>query len=172
MTANHPPTHKNSHRAKYQEKDKAVTKFGFVFSEDRVDWRTEIPELPLKPRTRPDDKVHSKKVSEVEAKLNILKDERKKKKEQYKKANVNVDEQIHALKKNVDLGAKCLIVLNHDLDGIRASLEEIEEKIQKKIRLLKNLQRPKDNKTKKDHEKMNFEELEAEEERLSNRVTT
>jgi hypothetical protein len=40
------------------------SRFGFEYIKDNINYRTEIPALPEKPRLRPDEKIREKKVEE------------------------------------------------------------------------------------------------------------
>ena len=75
---------------------------------------------------------------------------------------------------NIDLGKKCLKVLNHDLEGINQDINDLDDKISKKLKHIKNLQREdkKMDKIDKPFDEMTLYELEAEEERLRIRIST
>lgn len=52
-------------RPKYEEKNKVTRKFEFIFDEDKVTYRTEIPELPAKPKTKPNAESHKKALEQI-----------------------------------------------------------------------------------------------------------
>lgn len=56
---------KSTYKPRYEEKDKVITKFNFVFDESRINYKTEIPELPTKPRPKPDEKKHLVEVNKL-----------------------------------------------------------------------------------------------------------
>ena len=103
-----------------------------------------------------------------------MKKERKDKKNEAKAGSKGHQEEVSQLKSNIELGRKCLVVLNSDLEDIQQNINNIEEKVQKKMRFIRNLQRgDRDQaKTKKTLDQMTLGELEAEEQRLEIRIST
>jgi hypothetical protein len=47
-----------TYKPKYEEKENVVTKYSFIFDESTINYKTEIPELPTKLRSKPDEKKH------------------------------------------------------------------------------------------------------------------
>lgn len=150
---------KQSYKPKFEEKDKEVRKrYNFVFDEQQITYKTEIPELPAKLKPKPNADKFKDKIDQIQAKINSLKEQRRQKKQHLKKGTQDFDKEIQKLQKNVELGKKCLIVLNYDMETIGQDLADVEQKIQKKAKLLKNLQRgPREVKqNKKPYEEMTY----------------
>ena len=129
------------YKSKYVEKSGPPKRFDLVYHPEAITFRTEIPPLPEKNHPKPDEKALNKQVAELKEKYEELKEERKKKKNEYKAGSKNYEVEISELNKNIQLGNKCLIVLRSDLGETDRSINELEAKIQKKFRLIKNLQK-------------------------------
>ena len=69
----------------YRAKDDFPIRFGFEYNEEAINYRTEIPSIPEKPKHKPDEKIRDKRIGEVEAKILKLKETRLNKKEEIKK---------------------------------------------------------------------------------------
>lgn len=106
-------------KVQYRSKDDGVkSRFGYEYNEQNINYRTQIPAIPDKPKNRPDDKIRDKKIAEVEEKIKKIKEQRKEKKERVKVLNEAYDLEIEAIKENVQLGKKCILVLNSDIQFI------------------------------------------------------
>lgn len=79
---------------KVKDEEDLKGKFGFQYIKANINYRTEIPELPAKPRAKPDEKVRDKKIEELQDKIKLLKEERKDKKEKIKSVNQSFDDRI------------------------------------------------------------------------------
>ena len=68
-------------RVAYRPKEEKVqSRFGYTYDEDSINYRTQIPPIPEKPKNRPDEKIRDKKVQEIKEKIDKLKETRKKNK--------------------------------------------------------------------------------------------
>jgi hypothetical protein len=57
----------------YKLREEERGRFGFEYVKDNINYRTEIPALPEKPRHRLDEKIRDKKVDEIQAKITAAK---------------------------------------------------------------------------------------------------
>jgi uncharacterized coiled-coil DUF342 family protein len=119
-------------KPQYRSKEEERSRFGFEYVKANINYRTEIPPLPEKPRHKPDEKVLDKKVEEVQGKIAAVKEARREKKEEIKAANRAYDEKIEEIKRKVDLGRKCIEVLYSDLDFFSESISRVIGKIRSK----------------------------------------
>lgn len=133
--------------------------------------------MPAKPRHRPDEKANEKKIQDLQDRIKDLKDKRKEKKEEIKKLNERFDVRIIDIKKDVELGKKCIEVLNADLDDLRVDIGKLSGKIRNKqgkledaIREIKNHARPQ-KRNEKNIEKMTVRELDEEKARIEQKLT-
>lgn len=165
----------------YVSKDDFPVRFGFEYNESAINYRTEIPALPEKPKHRPDEKVKDKKVHEIDEKIQKLKAARKEKKDEIKKLNTEYDEEMDILKDHVTMGRKCILVLQFDIDTINEEIsrksgviKKMQNKIEKLISEVKDIKiknRPA-KKVKKEYEEMNNRELEEEKLRIQQIMST
>ena len=95
----------------YKAKDEFPVKFGFEYNEEAINYRTEIPPLPEKPKHKPDESIKLKKIQDIDKKIQKLKDARKEKKDEIKRLNSEYDEEINTYKDHVSLARKCILVL-------------------------------------------------------------
>lgn len=113
----------------------------------------------------------------MQDRIKDLKDKRKEKKEQIKKLNERFDVRIIDIKKDVELGKKCIEVLNADLDDLRIDISKLTNKIKNKqgkledaIKEIRNHAKPQ-RRNEKNIEKMTVRELDEEKARIEQKLT-
>lgn len=105
-----------SRKPQYRSKEEERSRFGFEFKRENINYKTEIPALPEKLRHKPDEKALDKKIEDIQKKIEEVKETRRLKKEEIKAVNKAYDDRIALIKKDVELGRKCIDVLYTDLD--------------------------------------------------------
>ena len=73
-------------------------------------------------------------------------------------------EEVTSLKDNIELGRKCLIVLRYDIEHINNNIADLEAKIQKRYRTIRNFERGSNEPSNenKSYDEMTVHELERE----------
>lgn len=115
----------------YKAKDDYPVRFGFEYNENAINYRTEIPSLPEKPKHKPEEKIRDKKLQEVESKIEKLKASRKEKKDEIKRLNSEYDGELESYKQNINLGKKCVTVLDFDKERLNEEIGRKSGKIKK-----------------------------------------
>lgn len=114
----------------YKPKGEQVSsRFGFVYDQSAINYRTEIPELPEKPKHKPDEKVKEKRIGEINDKIQKLKDIRKEKKDEIKKINSVHEDELNEYKEKVALGRKCIQILEFEIEKISDIIFQKNRKI-------------------------------------------
>ncbi len=107
-------------------------KYGFSYDKNNITYRTEIPELPIKNKSKPDESNRDRQVEKIQEAIRVLKDERKEKKDRIKELNKGYDEQIANIKADIELGRKCIEVLERDLQYNQEDIGRASYKIKNK----------------------------------------
>lgn len=117
----------------YKAKDEEQpNKYGFSYDKNNITYRTEIPELPIKNKAKPDESFRDKQVEKIQDVIKVLKDQRKEKKDRIKELNKGYDEQIASIKSDIELGRKCIEVLERDLLYNQQDIGKASKKIKNK----------------------------------------
>ncbi len=148
----------------YRAKEDFEVRYGFEYNENAINYRTEIPPIPEKPKHKPEEKHKLKKIQDIDDKILKLKDTRKEKKNEIKKLNEEYDGEINTLKDHVALGRKCVLLLEMDIDKMNEDISWKSGKIKKmqskldnlifEVRDLKSKSKP-SKKVNKEYEEMN-----------------
>ena len=112
----------NNKKVVYRAKDEFPVRFGFQYNQEAINYRTQIPALPEKPKHKPDDKVRDKKIADIEGKIVKLKEAKQKKKDEIKKLKSENDVEYEQIKGNILLGKKCIVVLEYDIDQLNLEI--------------------------------------------------
>jgi uncharacterized coiled-coil DUF342 family protein len=124
---------RNYEKRQYRPKEEERSKFGFEYVRANINYRTEIPPIPEKPRARPEEKALDKKIEELQARIDTAKEARKSIKDEIKAVNRAYDDRIQQIKKNIELGRKCIEVLYSDIDFVGGEIGRVNNKIKNKL---------------------------------------
>jgi hypothetical protein len=149
-----------SRKPQYRSKEEERSRFGFEFKRENINYKTEISALPEKPRQRPDEKALDKKIDDIQKRIEDVKETRRVKKEDIKAVNKAYDQRVELIKKDVELGRKCIDVLYTDLDFFGDEISRVSNKIRtKSLKLEDNSKLIRDLKAKTRAPKRNYKPL-------------